>query len=120
MTDDEKPKPTRERLQQILAASSGRLPAAAIVAQVRAAGFEITTGGPIPYDAHEAPPGNGVWPSHLYWATIVVEGIEHGATNITGVNDDPTVQTHARLLVARSVIDKAASPGRVTPPSPIA
>ena len=105
---DEKPKPTRRRLQEILAASSGRLPAAVIVAQVRAAGFEVSAVGPTYHEIAEEPPGSSVWPTHIYVGTCLCEGVEYFNATLTGVNEDPALQAQAQLLAMYAAIDRAA------------
>lgn len=90
----ENPEPTRENLRLI---TQRVLPAAQLVAAVRAAGFEVRSFGPIDFD-----------PNHQYIGECFCEDLWHGVSTLTSISDDPQFQANARLVVEVAAIHKAA------------
>lgn len=93
-------------LGNLRAITARNLPAAALVAQVRAAGFEVRSFGPSPDTITDD--FENAWPVHLYIGECRRDDIWHGVATRTAISDDEVFQANARLVVEVAAIHKAA------------
>lgn len=103
ITPNPSPAPTLDNLRLITARN---LPGAQLVAQVRAAGFEVRSDGPTFTQTFDDL-GN-MFDVTLYVGECLRDGRWYGVATRTAASDDPTFIANARLVVEVAAIHKAA------------